>query len=182
MPIRPDSLLRNGWVGEADGSLPPQSDTPAAASQTIKRMDFLTLTSGTVQNAISLSGTSHPASGADAGTGALTIYGVAAGDITTTGSVSDTDRVPVMRPTDATLLYLPIYHDTAGSSEPQDLTIGSAYDLVRVQLASGIGVYAANAAVSDSDSELVYQGRMGINADEDYGFGIFKIKAANLVR
>lgn len=115
---------------------------------------MLTLTSGKVQQAIAA-----PAAGATGGTGTLVIFGMAMANITTGASVDNDDRIPVAVADSKTKFYLPIYAAAAADAEPQDLTLGNAYDLVRwTHATNGSSWYAVNAGVADSDSEMVFQG------------------------
>ena len=153
-------------VSTASGALPYVVDWPVAASQTIKKGDFLIISSGasTCEQAIALPGSNST----ETSSGSVSILGVAMADITTTASVSEaTDRIPVALANDDLRILLPIYNSSASAAEPQDLTRGTAYQLSRWRgTASTIWWYAVDTGTSNG--ELIYVNRSSAN-DEDYG-------------
>jgi hypothetical protein len=165
MPINPGTFQKRAWAAHVNGDIPRTANVRVAASQTIKRGDMLVFSSGKAAQAITA-----PAAGATGGTGTLVILGMADADITTTGTVTDADRIPVIIANDDVLFYLPIYAAAAADAEPQDLTFGNAYDLIRwTHATNGASWYAVNAGVADGDSEMVFQGfDEAVTAGEDY--------------
>lgn len=100
---------------------------PVAASQTIKKGDFLISSSGKMAQACSAGSRVGAAS-----SGAVTnrIVGRAEADITTGASVT-TETVPVMIAEPGTQFALPVIHATAASALPALADIGKAFELER---------------------------------------------------
>jgi hypothetical protein len=143
-----------------------------AASQTIRRGYPIVKTSAANTYEVALANPS--ASSTTAQSGDLEIVGWAAESITTNASGVDPDqsnkskiRVYVYNP--STKVALPIYNATAANAEPRDLTIGTAYEIVRVRNATqALGGFFLSTVTTDGDNRYV-QTYAGSGSTDDYG-------------
>lgn len=108
-----------------------------AASNTINYLDIVSLTSSTVQQAISLPGSNNTGT---ASGGNLPCLGIALGSIVMPASggelVTGRTSIPVAVWEDSLELLLRIYNASAASTQAADLTIGTAYQFQRWRGAS----------------------------------------------
>lgn len=142
---------------------------PVTASQTIKRGDLIikAAAANTVEQAIA----APSAGSATLSGGSTSLVGVAVMDYTANASGVDTltgaTQLRVM-PIQYGELLLRIYNATASSAEPQDLTLGTAYQYGRYTTAGGVSFYVLS--TTTTNGELVYTGYSGdVAAGDDFG-------------
>ena len=160
--------------------------TPVAASQTIKRGDFLKLSSGLAAQAITAPSATATLS-TDGGT--VTIFGVALNDITTTASVTDADRLQVAIADDDLQVALRLYSSTASNAEVQDAVLGGAtvYELERYApaVSTAVPFYVvdiASGTTTQTAAQLIYAARCAESADVADDFGLVWVKVNYLKR
>lgn len=156
------------------------NSVPVAASQTIKRGDFLKLSSGAAAQAITA-----PAATATLSTdgGSVVILGVALSDITTGASVTDADRVQVAIADDDLQVALRLYSSTATNAEVQDAVLGGAtvYELERYApaVSTAVNWYVvdiASGTTTQTAAQLIYAARNPESGvDDDYGIVWVKV-------
>lgn len=158
---------------------------PLAASQTIKKGDFLKV-SGT-QCAQAITAPSATATLSTDG-GSVAILGVALADVTTGATVTDADRMQVAIADDDLLVALRLYHATASSSEVQDATIGGAtvYELERYApaVSTAVPFYVvdiASGTTTQTAAQLIYAARCA-ESDVADDFGLVWVKVSYLKR
>jgi len=170
MAISPNTLNKYFQVRRVGGTL-NQRDYTVAASQTILPGDFLNLSSGTVQQALSLPGSNNTVTASGAG---QQFIGIALAGITTnsSGVEASTGRttIPVAIFDADTEVLVRIYNATAASAEPQDVTVNTSYNLSRFRGASAsIWFYVMNTSTTDANVSLTEKS-IESAVDEDYGF------------
>lgn len=153
---------------------------PVAASQTIKRYDWLKISSGTAAQAITA-----PTATATLSTdgGSVSLLGIALFDLTTTASVTDADRMQVAIADDDFMMAMRFYSSTAGNAEVQDAVFGGAtvYELERYApaVSTAVPFYVcdiASGTTTQTAAQLIYAGRFaGSDVADDYGIGWFKV-------
>lgn len=147
-----------------------QKEYTVAASQDIKMWDILALSSSVAQQSIALPGSNNTGT---ASGGNLTELGVALAPIVTASSgveaITGRTTIPVAIWDDNLELCLRIYNATASAAEPQDLTLGTAYQFQRWRNASA-SEWWYSLITTTTNGELVYVERAGISGnDDDYG-------------
>lgn len=170
MAIQPNQLTKYTQVRRVGGTL-NQRDYPVAASQTIQPGDWLNLSSGTVQQSLSLPGSNNSVTASGSG---QQFVGMALAGITTNSSAveASTGRttIPVAIFDAETEVLVRIYNATAGSAEPQDVNLGTSYNLSRFRGASAsVWFYVMNTSTTDANVSLIEKS-LESAADEDYGF------------
>lgn len=158
---------------------------PVAASQTIKRYDWLKLSSGTAAQAITA-----PSATATLSTdgGSVSLLGIALMDLTTTASVTDADRIQVAIADDDLQVAMRLYHSTGSSAEVQDAVLGGAtvYELERYAPAVSTSfpfyvVDIASGTTTQTAAQLIYAARCSESGVAD-DFGIVWVKVNYLKR
>lgn len=159
---------------------------PVAASMTIKRGDFLKMSSSAVAQAITAPSATATLT-TDGGT--VAIVGVALGDITTGASVTDADRVQVAIADDEFQIALRLYSATAANAEVQDAVLGGAsvYELERYAPAVSTAapfyvVDIASATTTQTAGQLIYKERCAETADVADDYGLVWVKVNYLKR
>jgi len=141
-----------------------------AASQTIQEGDLLVFSSGRLTQAVALPSSNNTF---DASAGSLGDMFVALAPITTSGSVTDADRIPVAPLNANLMLHLRIFNTTAGDSEQQDLTVGTSYRVGRYRGESAsIWWYAMSTNSTNGDLKYLNASKDSA-ASDDYGLGYF---------
>jgi len=142
-----------------------------ASGQTVKRGDFVTLTSGTITQALAKSGTANTV--VTEGTTQLVLAGMCLHG----GAAGET--VAVLLAKEETNFLLRVIHATAASAEQQDVTLGTAYRLGIITIGtSGPGYYgmstittAATNPATIGTPELVLVEKSPESAvGDDFGF------------
>lgn len=135
-----------------------------ATNAVVKRGDLLVMTSGAVDQAISLPGTNDTASSA-----ASTVpYGVALEDKDQTAGDTHV-QVAVFR-AGQPQLAMRIYNGTAGDAEAQDLTLLTSYQYHRYRGASATQWWYMLATTTSSTPPFEFvEAHPGNNAGDDYG-------------
>lgn len=147
-----------------------QKEVTVAASQTINTYDILSLSSSAAQQSIALPGSNSTGT---ASGGNLAIYGIAAAPIVTgSGGVEATtgrSTIPIWIFDDNLEVEMRIYNATPANAEPQDLTLGTAYQFQRWRDTSASSWWYS-LITTTTNGELVYVERGGDSAaDDDYG-------------
>lgn len=101
---------------------------PEAATQSFKRGDLVTLSSGKVAVAVAYTSGDPVASGTK-------ILGIADKDASGTTDTS----IPVIIADDKTEFLLPVFHPTAGSAVTAVTNVGVAYELYRATVSGNLG-------------------------------------------
>lgn len=141
---------------------------PYVAAAALSKGDFLVLSSGQAAQAIALPGSANSAS---ASGGSLAILGVALHDCAANGTVL------VQVADDTAEFLLRLYNSTASSAEPQDVSVGTAYQLSRYRGPGTEAFYVLSQTTSNGECTVVEKSPQSA-ADEDYGFVWVKIPAA----
>lgn len=157
-----------GWRG-VQGNEYKEMSYNVTASQTIRRGDILikAAAANTVEQAIAA-----PAAGnVTLSGGNVSIVGVAVMDFTADANGVDQEtgatQIRVM-PIQYGELLLRIYNATASSAEPQDLTLGTAYQFGRYTDADSVSWYVLS--TTTTNGELVYTGfDPYVAAGDNYG-------------
>lgn len=160
-----------------------QLDAPVAASQTIKMGDFVSLSSGKVQQALSMPGS---ANSAQTSGGSTSLLGVAMADITTDSNgieaVTGRTTVPVAILDSNLEVTLRIFNATATSSTQSSIALGTAYRLCRVRRDVATDwFYAIDAGASTTNGELRLVEACPDSASGDQ-YGLVSVKAIDSVR
>lgn len=157
-----------GWRG-VQGDEYKEFSYSVTASQTIKRGDILKKAgaANTVEQAIAAPG----AGSATLSGGSTSIVGIAVMDYTADASGVDTEtgatKIRVV-PIQYVELLLRIYNATAADAEPQDLTLGTAYQYGRYTDADSVSFYVLS--TTTTNGELVYTGTPdSVGAGDNYG-------------
>lgn len=160
-----------------------QIDAPVAASQTIKAGDFVSLSSGSVQQALALPGANNTAT---TSTGNLPMLGVALADITTNASAVDPSgrtSIPVAILDGNLEVTLMIWNSTASNSTQANLTLGTSYWIARVRNNSASEWYYAVSSASPTNGELRFVERSPeTTSTEQYGLATVRAALSDTVR
>lgn len=146
-------------------------------SQVIKAGDWLRLSSGLAVQAVTAHATTATLA-TDVST--QTLLGVALHDITTTGSVTEADKVLIAVANDRFRCALRFYAASASDAEVQDATLGNDYGLSRYTPATGTADAFYVAAIAQSTgANLIYAERFrDSDPGDDYGVGWFSVSQA----
>lgn len=171
-------------AAQGNGGAFNQIDAPVAASQTIRMGDFVSLSSGKVQQALALPGSNNTATTSSGNTPML---GVAMADITTDsgGAEATTGRttVPVAILDGNLEIALRIWNSTASNATQANLALGTSYWVSRVRGdTAGTWWYAVSSA-SPTNGELRYVEASPESAgSEQYGIAIVRPAISDTVR
>lgn len=173
----PNSTIQNVLnnvtrVRSLNGGIVNQRAFTVAASTSIRPGDLVSLTTGEVVQMIALPGTDNTLS-AVAGTD--TVLGVALDSIDTNASGIDPERgdktqIQVAIATDDLVVSLRIYDATAGDSEFQDLTVGSAYVIQRWRGDSADNSFYVLTDVTTNGNYRLMGLHEGQTDSDDYGW------------
>lgn len=155
-----------------------QREFTVTANTTINKGDFVSLSSGALIQTMAANATANGANAAYANT---EILGVALADIVmgaTAEATTGRTTIPVAIADENLEIALRTYNSTAGDSEPQDLTTGAFYELVRwTSSPNTITWYAAGTATTNHCLALVEKSADSA-AGDDYGINWYRIIAS----
>lgn len=146
-----------------------EKEVTIAASQNIKKYDFLAKTSGanTYEQACALDGSNNTGT---ASGGNLPIFGIAqTGIVTGAGGTEATTGRSTIRVwvfDSAIEVALRIYHATPSSAEPRDIVLGTPYQFQRWRGASA-DEWWYSLLTTTTNGELAYMERHAGSADDD---------------
>jgi hypothetical protein len=146
-----------------------QKEVTIAASQSIKKYDFLGKTSGanTFEQACALDASNNTGT---TSSGNQVFFGIAAAPIVTgaDGAEATTGRttIPVWVLDTNIEVALRIYHATPGSAEPRDLTYGTPY-LIQRWRGSSASEWWYSALTTTTNGEFAFVERHAGSADDD---------------
>lgn len=165
-------------VRPTSGSSINQKEYTVTANTTINEGDFVSLSSGAL---VQTMGANTTANGANAAYANTSFLGVALASIVMGASAEATTgrtTIPVAIADDNLEIGLRTWNATAGDSEPQDLTTGTAYELVRwTSNPNTIQWYAAGTATTNGCLTLVEKSQDSAAAD-NYGINYYKAIAS----
>ena len=155
-----------------------QRELTVAANQTIRAGDLVKLNSGSLEQLAALNANANSTTAIDG----VDLLGVALADITMTGSSETTTgrtKIPVAILDDNVEVAFRIYNSTAGDAEPQDVTIGTAYQAVRwTSNSNSVWWYAATTTTTNGTFRLVEKSQDSA-AGDDYGICWYSVIAAD---
>lgn len=154
-----------------------QKDLVVATSQNIKMFDIVSLSSGLVQQSISLPGSNSTAT---ASGGNLPTLGIALADIVTTSAGIETatgrTTIPVAILDSNLEALFRIYNATAANAQQQDITIGTNYQFVRYRGATS-AIWFYGLSTTTTNGELKYVEPSAESAVTD-NYGMVWVRAA----
>jgi len=173
MPVPvPGTIVEFFDIVPRSGNSLDTGEYEVAASQTIRRGYPVVKTSGA--NTIEVALANPSASSTTAQSGDLEIIGWACEDITTNASGVDPDRsnkskIRVYIYSPDVKVALPIYNGTAANAEPRDLTLLTAYEIVRYRNATqALGGFFLSTVTTDGDNRYIGT-YAGSGSTDDYG-------------